>query len=165
MPKDLISANLLRRLTLTLLFVASCLVFPKLLSWATTEHYGQVLPSHDLFLVVIAPGNEGRAFELTWTRAGELRFKKALALWRLSGAGQLKVSEFQEWRYSVLRSNKGEQIIEVQEATDDHTYWFRYRLTAHGIEPISRQKFVVGHGLAGALLALLVTLAASAVWK
>lgn len=78
MPKDLIAANLVRRLTLTLLFVASGLLFPRLLSWATTEHYGQVLPSHDLFLVVIAPGNEGRAFELTWKRAGELRFRMAL---------------------------------------------------------------------------------------
>ena len=101
---------------------------------------------HSIFTMVAEPGPNKQPFravrlhELQQRRdEGEVHFLMS------QPSGRIDVNAYTSLSYRVVRNLGSEQVIEVEDKTDDRTLWSTYRATSNDVTPLSSRMVYFGY--------------------
>lgn len=113
-------------------FFAFMFAFTILLSSLNEKNFAHGEKPGYGFYVAIAPGEQGRPFDLVLFDKAEDGRSYLLP----DKQGRQQTGKYERAHYKVITSDRSSQVIETTFSTDDYTFSSRYRATAKGFTPL-----------------------------
>lgn len=134
-----------------LAFFAFMLAFTILSAWLNEKNFASGEKPGYGFYVAIAPGEQGRAFDLVLFDTAKGRHGYLLP----GKEGRQQIGNGVQARYKVIRSDTSGQVIETTFSNDDYTFSSRYLATQTGFTPLWQKTFGPGNMMAAIPLAII----------